>query len=324
MKIIAKILYFTSLAVGFLFVLGHLGFVWWIFDLFSSFVAQYAIIVTITTLGLYLIGSTSYGRISLLVWAFLIFPIMPYYVAPVQSASNLVKYKAEGDQLRVMFYNYWIANEKYSEVADQINRIDPDIVIMAEMTGESYEQVDSLLPQYIYSSHYADEYKFLDFATFSKEAVSAEIDFHGSRGVPSIVLESDLGGFPVKLVGVHTSAPLEGIYLKSRDTHMQELAEYVNSIMLPVIVVGDFNATPFTPSFRQFVRDSGLYEARLGRGLDVSWPSFLPHLMRIPIDHALVSRGVQINDFWLGESTGSDHYPVIIDVSFIPVEPEDS
>ena len=38
--------------------------------------------------------------------------------------------------------------------------------------------------------------------------------------------------------------------------------------------------------------------------------------MRITIDHALVSREVQVHDRHVGPSIGSDHFPIVIDIGF--------
>ena len=66
--------------------------------------------------------------------------------------------------------------------------------------------------------------------------------------------------------------------------------------------------------FSKFERDSQLRDGSKGFGLNISWPAFFPPL-GIPIDHCLVSPGVGVCNRRTGQSVGSDHYPVIVDLA---------
>jgi endonuclease/exonuclease/phosphatase (EEP) superfamily protein YafD len=77
--------------------------------------------------------------------------------------------------------------------------------------------------------------------------------------------------------------------------------------------VGDLNTTPWGHAFRALVLDSGLRDSSRGFGFQWSWPaSFWP--LGIPIDHALVSDGVNVLDRRMGPSIGSDHLPLVVDI----------
>jgi endonuclease/exonuclease/phosphatase (EEP) superfamily protein YafD len=83
---------------------------------------------------------------------------------------------------------------------------------------------------------------------------------------------------------------------------------------MPVIVAGDFNATPFSPIFRKVIKISGLKDSREGFGWQPSWPTYVP-LLWLPIDHILVSSEIQVHNRATGSFIGSDHYPVFADLS---------
>ncbi len=68
-------------------------------------------------------------------------------------------------------------------------------------------------------------------------------------------------------------------------------------------------------SFNLFLLDS-----RRGFGVQRSWPTSMKvsilGTMRIPIDHALVSRDVKVLDRRVGPFIGSDHFPIMVDIAF--------
>jgi endonuclease/exonuclease/phosphatase (EEP) superfamily protein YafD len=80
-------------------------------------------------------------------------------------------------------------------------------------------------------------------------------------------------------------------------------------------VVGDFNMTPWSPYFPEILRVSGLKNSLVGAGFQPSWPSWLPALLRIPIDHALVSEEFEVVERKVGPHIGSDHRPLIIKIA---------
>lgn len=81
-----------------------------------------------------------------------------------------------------------------------------------------------------------------------------------------------------------------------------------------LILVGDLNNTPFSPTFKQLLKQSHLKDTRIGQGIFPTWPVTLP-FMWIPIDHVLVSDAFQVESFQAGPYTGSDHYPIVVDLS---------
>ena len=50
-----------------------------------------------------------------------------------------------------------------------------------------------------------------------------------------------------------------------------------------------------------------------GFGVQPSWPT-KPLILRIPIDHILVSKNIVTARRWIGPETGSDHLPVFADL----------
>ena len=78
----------------------------------------------------------------------------------------------------------------------------------------------------------------------------------------------------------------------------------------PKIVVGDFNATPWSAGLRAFRSENELS----GFNTRATWPIWLG-FAGIPIDHAFVSRDLGILEIETGPDIGSDHRPILIDVA---------
>ncbi|MEL6895319.1 MAG: endonuclease/exonuclease/phosphatase family protein [Planctomycetota bacterium] len=80
------------------------------------------------------------------------------------------------------------------------------------------------------------------------------------------------------------------------------------------IVVGDWNCVPWAAAFRQFQFDTNLVDSRRYRGYQASWPSYLGWL-GIPIDHALCSRDLRVNQrSMLFADSGTDHGAILLTI----------
>jgi len=104
------------------------------------------------------------------------------------------------------------------------------------------------------------------------------------------------------MVVVHPSNPANPAWLAARDSYLLDLAELIAELRGPVIVAGDFNATPCSPTFRQFLSTS---QTSTAGGFPATWPSMLGPL-GIPIDHVL-AREARLTSLEAFPSVGSDH-----------------
>jgi endonuclease/exonuclease/phosphatase family metal-dependent hydrolase len=83
------------------------------------------------------------------------------------------------------------------------------------------------------------------------------------------------------------------------------------------VVLGDLNATPWSPYFRNLERAASLRDTGRRSGWRPTWPSALPPLW-IPLDHCLVSKEIPYASRTVGNYVGSDHFPIIVDVVLPP------
>jgi endonuclease/exonuclease/phosphatase (EEP) superfamily protein YafD len=80
-----------------------------------------------------------------------------------------------------------------------------------------------------------------------------------------------------------------------------------------VVVTGDFNASTWSRGFSLVTGEASLVNSQRGFGVQASWPAGYP-LLSIPIDHLVHSRELTTVDRYLGESLGSDHLALFVEV----------
>jgi endonuclease/exonuclease/phosphatase (EEP) superfamily protein YafD len=114
----------------------------------------------------------------------------------------------------------------------------------------------------------------------------------------------------VRVTGVHPPVPFTPRMTGARDASIRAAFAVATEDVLPAVLVGDFNTTPWSPVLRA-AASVGL--VRVPPGARSTWLTPLP-VLGLPIDHALVSRGVRASAR-VGPFVGSDHFPLIVDVA---------
>ena len=118
---------------------------------------------------------------------------------------------------------------------------------------------------------------------------------------------------PISIYVNHTKVPLGERAHASRDMKLNAVSMEIRSDQSQhIIAIGDWNVTPFSPAFHDFVQNSRLRYTYFGVWPLTSWPSFLflPFL-KIPIDHTMSSPNLTLINQIRGPHMYSDHHPLI-------------
>ncbi len=193
---------------------------------------------------------------------------------------------------------------------------DPDVVTVLEYCGHWPKTLQQLNERYPYR---VTEPRWHGFgvAIFSKlPFVSSEVDqlVRTATDSPVIFVDVQVGDQRLRIAGIHTLSPTDRIRLQIRNDQLAEMSSLLSRTDEPTIVMGDFNCTPWSPYLGDFIKRTGYRDSRQGFGLQPSWPTGL-WPCRIPIDHAFVSDQVHVHTRHLGKDGGSDHFPLILEVS---------
>ncbi len=148
-----------------------------------------------------------------------------------------------------------------------------------------------------------------------------------STGDFSLLATFKLGRQPIQFIGIHPIVPLQSRMFEQRNAAFQTLADYIQGVTTPVIVIGDFNLSPWSPYYRQFIQQTHLHNASLGFGVHPSFPrpstvrnrpSWLLPLINIPIDHCLVSRPFRVTGFGTAAHGNADHASIVTELVLSP------
>ena len=288
--------------------IGFFGSLHFFLDLFSNFRLSYAAALA---LGFILAKFTKKRRLAYL-WAvgFIInaAPIAPFFVPPQTQISPT------DTPLRIMFVNVLRKNPDKQAVIDAILKADPDIVVAVEVDELWGDALTSGLASQWPHSKVADRSDNFGIAIFSRKPL-LNINVFESPGnyVASLRAELQLGNHTTVIYGTHPFPPMSQFTHDGWQVHMADLANRILNEKEPVILVGDFNSTPWSSNYRWFMKRTKLVDSQKGFGPQSSWPTELPYL-GIPIDHIVTSPDITTIRRKIGGHNGSDHRPVIADL----------
>ncbi len=294
-----------AVAVAVVSLAAFFGATWWSLDLVSSFRPQYAVTLLVAGSLLLVRRWRRLGSAVLLAGVVNAAVVAPLFLGSPATGGD--------DAFRVLSFNVHSSNDAYGAVVDYIRRTEPDVVFLHEATrlweeslaqaGLGYEIVPG-----------RDGLIFGTLALVPPGAAARTLGFgvEGRRAVE--VVAPGPGGETISLLGIHPVSPVNEHRSALRDAQLDFAAEWAASRDGPVVVAGDFNATPWSAAFRRFVDDSGLRSSQTGFGIQASFPADSNPAVRIPIDHLLVSEGLGVRDRRLGPALGSDHFPLLVDL----------
>ncbi len=304
-----KFLFISLSGLALLSVLRYSGNVdYWIIDFFSQFPFQYAILAfTLLLICLWR------KIISLAVIAGLLVSVNISVL--VDSGGGVQASRQATPVFKIYSANINIDNTELSKLNQEVQELNPEIVLLLEVTPEHVEQIRSMMQTYPYriekTSIGTRGNGFIFLSKFP--LLTRHVTQLSERGNSILEVVLDINQKPVVFYGIHAQRPDRG-NLNERKSQLLVPARQIREELLPAIVAGDFNTTPFSPVFKEFMRIAELKDSREGFGWLPSWPAYFPPLW-IPIDHILVSPDITVHKRETGSYIGSDHYPVFAELS---------
>jgi endonuclease/exonuclease/phosphatase (EEP) superfamily protein YafD len=285
------------------------GFVaswWWAFDLSCHFRVQYAVVcacIVVATLILHRGKLAAAAGMLLIINLYLIVPF--YFPSPPNDSG--------ANQLRIMMLNVNSSNREFARVRNLIEQESPDVVVIVELNKEWQRELEKIGTEYAFSECHPRTDNF-GIALYSRRRVSkvALLEI-GRQQLPAIRASLAVDDHEIVLYGVHVLPPVSQKAAAARNQQLREIGDLIRQEPGHVVMAGDLNCTSWSPHFGQLVDSTGLRDSRLGRGIQATWPTFMPWML-IPIDHCLVSHDVQVVDRHVTEPFGSDHLGIVVDV----------
>jgi len=226
-----------------------------------------------------------------------------------------------GDAVRVVFANILKSNDDVGRFAAWIRDSDADVVVATEVLPRHVEQMAGPMADYPFRKLEPRGHPF-GMVVYSRHPISDEsvtrlVDSAGPASAPVMVtVDVDTPAGTLHIAGLHVFPPVTPHRFARRNEQFGVAADILAEVETPRIVVGDFNATPWSAGLRAFLSETGLH----GFNTRATWPVWFG-FAGIPIDHAFASVDLRILDIETGPDIGSDHRPVIVKVA--PAGPQD-
>ncbi|WP_094674323.1 endonuclease/exonuclease/phosphatase family protein [Hydrocoleum sp. CS-953] len=294
---------------------SYLGQFHQIFELTSHFKLQYLIIACCTLFFWIITRKKLWTFVSLGCILLNLLVIVPWYLPSSQIMAG-----DEVNKIRILQLNLFNRNKQYDRAIALVKKENPDIAIFQEVSEKWAEELKVLRQSYPYVFYNQDN-RIFGKGIFGK-SIYSKIPLENqnikiiskSYKRTALVTQLKVPGKAIFLIVTHLAIPITKVSFQERNQEFAVLADYVSKLQSPVIVVGDFNTSLWSPYYQQFVQKTGLRNGRRGFGIQASWPTFLP-LFYMPIDHCLLSSEFQVLNSRIGENVGSDHLPIITDMA---------
>jgi len=291
---------------------GRLAWIWIKFDFLNHFLLHFAILAVAGLVGLLVPRARLLAAASVAVVGLAAISIVPRGLAAWESPGAPVE---DSRVIRVMSFNTWLSNPDWQAVLREIERQDPDIVMLIEFGNEKAPMPQALLERYPYQTDCLTQ-------PYCHMALLSKFPFHdaeartGWTGPPQISVHFGPELDNLSVIGIHTLRPP---YFRAQLQQIEALGAQVAKIGGARIVMGDFNATPFSRMLSAFAKSSGLKRVTWLP----SWPARFGPLPQVAIDHIFISDDLSlVGSARVGDNAGSDHYPVIADIRLPVSVPE--
>ena len=224
---------------------------------------------------------------------------------------------AEGARpVTVYFANVWVQNQDNAAIARSVQQVNADVVALTEIADNHAPALPEILKAYPYRTATAPARYFQGgprTVIASRYPLSpSSVSIQDGLAVGEVTVRAP--GGPIRLLAVHLTRPwpLDGRVRAQRDQTRRLARRIQAGPAMPVLVVGDFNATASSAILRRFAKEAGLTPApaRLG-----TWFHPMPGVFSIAIDNAFAGPGLTVLDRKVGPPNGSDHRPIVVTVA---------
>lgn len=285
--------------------LARLGRFHWTADILALFPDTYfwlGFVLLLACLWKKTVWGSVIALLVLLLNGFLLLDYMPFKKPDLSLSPDL----------RLYVHNLYYLNDDLDAALKEIERYDPDIVFLMEYSEAIQEKIEARFTAYPY--HLIEPSRFtMGLALFSRIPIENAVvrRFEQTR-IPIFELSFKLQDQLLSFVGGHPWPPL-GRWGQLHREQMAAITQVASELTHPLIVAGDFNASQWSYALGNLRATTATIDAEKGFGFRKSWR--LNPFLKLPIDHVMVSKDLEILNFQHGSHGGSDHDPLIVDIA---------
>lgn len=282
----------------------------WPCALFEHFRVQYVAV------GLIALGATAALRMRGYLDAAAIATLVHGLAIAPDLVASPAALPSGGTALRVLMLNVHTQSSSFDQVRRLIADENPDVIGLVEVDRRWLDAITPALAGYATRIEHPRDDNF-GVALYARSGQLAGTALRLGSELPTIVADVATDATHLRVLLTHPLPPITRTALAAQLDQLGAIADRVRQSARPVLVMGDFNATPWSRPFIRLMRRTGLCDSRAGFGIQTSFPADSA-VLRIPIDHVLASCSVGVRDRRIGRNIGSDHLPVIVDLVVPP------
>ncbi len=309
--IVTSLFVLAAIALVTVTIASFLGRYDWRFDLIAHFRPHLAIMALVFALSALIFSQKSVAFVGLVCCVVQ----LPVFFTSIPKPID----QAAGKKLKVMTINVLSSNTNHAALIRLIKEAQPDLLALQEIDWDWHETARDVAELFPYSSVPAHR-RPADNLIYSRYPI---LDGHydnpviGGRKLRTraIFTTIDVEGTEIEFINIHPSHPMSHRLWSSRNKYMEWVVEKIDN--LPngrrVVLVGDWNLSPWSPWYQDFMNATGLKDAAaMSYGEPTRHPRGFPefYLLGVTIDHIAVSPDIAVLESDVGPDIGSDHRPV--------------
>lgn len=274
-----------------------LGRAFWFFELFSHFVPHYTFVLFLAFVAIAFKESRNKNKAKSN--SHFVMMLMIIFMGLFFWCLTPIYYQTLNNPITIAYHNININNPKFNTAYHKLSEHNPDLIILIEPNPDELNKVLNDNNHHQLLCHHL-EYSPFSMAILIDDNTNADCELF------------DLNNFPVAklkinnktLYAIHPPPPINGFMANGRNNYLKALANLIQKEQGAAIVIGDMNASAFSPVYREFVNDS-----QLTRTMANALPTWLP--FGISIDQILIKNSqatVKALDW-----NGSDHRAFLVE-----------
>lgn len=276
----------------------------WVIDGALNFAPYYGL-----PLGLLIVPVVLFRRWRLVALAAVPFMIWAVVMLSVNWLLVSPRSCSEPSALRVVTANVMVGNTQLTAVAQAVLAQSPDVVVFEELVVDLEQFSPALAKAYPYristESPWVTMASRLPLEDMRRVTLDPPIP-----GRELLAARVRIGDQSVTLLGTHEIPALSTITYRQHQQQYDLMAWGIGAAAGPVMVIGDVNATVYSPAFVRFLLRTGMRSVSDGS----QRPTHTPMLnLSIRIDHVLI-RDLVACEERVFELPGSDHDGVVVGV----------
>jgi endonuclease/exonuclease/phosphatase (EEP) superfamily protein YafD len=281
---------------------GRLGLLWVGFDVFSQFSLQFIFLSLAAMIGM--VAPRYKALVAAIFFTGFVaaYSAWPHMVSATPAPLGVLKPTER--QLKVASFNTLVTNQNHAALIATIKAMNADVIALVEFDYYKSAVLTALKSEYPYG-YDCVTLNNCEMAILSKVPLT-DFDARGmweGPGYISAKLGAEFGN--VTLFAVHTT---RFPHSASQFRQINAMVKRVEEVSGRTILMGDFNATPFSRITQTVVASAGLIrQTNLP-----TWPATYG-APQLAIDHIFTSPDIRsLSREQIGDNAGSDHFPVMM------------